>query len=318
MADTVKDYMVPREKVRFVTPDMTVEDVRQALMNSSFHGFPIVENDYLLGFVTAKDLLRCIDRPNERIRNVIRSGSFCATPSMSISDATRILFRYGIRNLPVVDENTKKVVGIISNIDVVRSHIEKTRQSKVESVKAFLEKYNDVKIRVMPGIVKVPIEEVIPTQKEVYLDELAGRQYELKRGLNEPLIMIKRRNGYLLVDGHHRVMAAKELGYKELRATVLVPNDLDVKLGLEKTAERWGLKSLDDVVIKNDAKHPFMEAATMLLPSEQADGINQRLMKSENSRRPFGAPLRGCIGRRRPLQFRRIESGNNSRPSSVI
>ncbi|MBR4227247.1 MAG: CBS domain-containing protein [Candidatus Methanomethylophilaceae archaeon] len=283
MADTVKDYMVPREKVRFVTPDMTVEEVRQALIGSSFHGFPIVENDYLLGFVTAKDLLRYMDRPNERIRNVIRSGSFCATPSMSISDATRILFRYGIRNLPVVDESTKKVVGIISNIDVVRSHIEKTRQSKVESVKAFLEKYNDVKIRVMPGIAKVPIEEVIPTQKEVYLDELAGRQYELKRGLNEPLIMIKRRNGYLLVDGHHRVMAAKELGYKELRATVLVPNDLDVKLGLEKTAERWGLKSLDDVIIKNDAKHPFMEAATMLLPSEQADGINQRLMESENN-----------------------------------
>ena len=289
MADTVKDYMVPREKVRFVTPDMTVEEVRQALINSSFHGFPIVENDYLLGFVTAKDLLGYMDRPNEKIRNVIRSGSFCATPSMS-SDATRILFRYGIRNLPVVDENTKKVVGIISNIDVVRSHIEKTRQSKVDSVKAFLEKYNDVKIRVTPGIVDVPVEKIIPTQKEVYLDELAGRQYELKRGLNEPLIMIKRRNGYLLVDGHHRVMAAKELGYKTLKATVLVPNDLDVKLGLEKTAERWGLKSLEDVMIKNDGKHPFMEAATMLLASEQADGINQRLMESENQRLP-GNPI---------------------------
>ena len=134
------------------------------------------------------------------------------------------------------------------------------------------------------------MEKIIPTQKEVYLDELAGRQYELKRGLNEPLIMIKRRNGYLLVDGHHRVMAAKELGYKTLKATVLVPNDLDVKLGLEKTAERWGLKSLEDVMIKNDGKHPFMEAATMLLASEQADGINQRLMESENQRLP-GNPI---------------------------
>ncbi len=281
--NTAADYMVPREKVRFVTPDMTVEEVRQALIGSSFHGFPIVENDYLLGFVTAKDLLRCMDRPNERIRNVIRGGSFCATPSMSLDDVTRILFRYGIRNLPVVDETTKKVVGIISNIDVVRSHIEKTRQGKVESVKAFLEKYNDVKIRVTPDIVNVPVDEIIPTQKEVYLDELEGRQYELKRGLNEPLIMIKRRNGYLLVDGHHRVMAAKKLGYKTLKATVLVPSDLETKLGLEKTAERWGLRSLDDVVIKNDAKHPFMAAATMLLPTEQAEGINQRLMENEGS-----------------------------------
>ena len=67
---------------------------------------------------------------------------------------------------------------------------------------------------------------------------------------------------------------------------MLVPNDLDVKLGLEKTAERWGLKSLEDVMIKNDGKHPFMEAATMLLASEQADGINQRLMESENQRLP--------------------------------
>ena len=263
--------------VHTVSPDMTVEQVRQEIINSNFHGFPIVEKGYLLGFVTAKELLRHIDKPDAKIRTVMKRGTLCAIPSMSVDDATRILFRYGLRNLPVVDED-KKLVGIISNIDIVRSQIEKSRPGKVMSVKNFLEQQNGVRMKVVNK--DISIDQIIPTQKEVYMDELVGRQYELKRGLNEPLIVVERRNGYLLVDGHHRIMAAKKLGLKEFKAIVLIPNELDTKFGLEKTAERWGLRTLDDVAIIEGSKHPFMEATTMLLPSEEANGLNQRLMDS--------------------------------------
>lgn len=265
--------------VHTITPDMTVEQVRQEIINSNFHGFPIVEKGYLLGFVTAKELLRHVDKPDANIRSVMKRGTLCAIPSMSVDDATRILFRYGLRNLPVVDED-KKLVGIISNIDIVRSQIEKSRPGKVMSVKNFLEQQNGVRMKVVNK--DIPIDQIIPTQKEVYMDELVGRQYELKRGLNEPLIVVERRNGYLLVDGHHRIMAAKKLGLKEFKAIVLIPNELDTKFGLEKTAERWGLHTLDDVAIIEGSKHPFMEATTMLLPTEEANGLNQRLMDSVN------------------------------------
>ena len=274
---TVGEYMV--RNVHTITPDMTVEQVRQEIINSNFHGFPIVEKGYLLGFVTAKELLRHVDKPDAKIRSVMKRGTLCAIPSMSVDDATRILFRYGLRNLPVVDED-KKLVGIISNIDIVRSQIEKSRPGKVMSVKNFLEQQNGVRMKVVNK--DIPIDQIIPTQKEVYMDELAGRQYELKRGLNEPLIVVERRNGYLLVDGHHRIMAAKKLGLKEFKAIVLIPNELDTKFGLEKTAERWGLHTLDDVAIIEGSKHPFMEATTMLLPTEEANGLNQRLMDSVN------------------------------------
>ena len=274
---TVGEYMV--RNVHTVSPDMTVEQVRQEIINSNFHGFPIVEKGYLLGFVTAKELLRHIDKPDAKIRTVMKRGTLCAIPSMSVDDATRILFRYGLRNLPVVDED-KKLVGIISNIDIVRSQIEKSRPGKVMSVKNFLEQQNGVRMKVVNK--DIPIDQIIPTQKEVYMDELVGRPYELTRGLNEPLIVVERRSGYLLVDGHHRIMAAKKLGLREFKAIVLIPNDLDTKFGLEKTAERWGLHTLDDVAIIEGSKHPFMEATTMLLPSEEANGLNQRLMDSVN------------------------------------
>jgi len=262
--------------VQTVTPDMTVMQVREKIINSNFHGYPIAENGYLLGFVTAKELLRFIDRPDAKMREVMRRGTLCAIPSMSIDDATRALFRYGLRNLPVVDEE-KKIVGIISNIDIVRSQIEKSRPAKVMSVKNVLEQQNGIRLKISNQ--EVPIGELIPTQKEVYMDELIGRQYEIKRGLNEPLIVIKRRNGYLVVDGHHRMMAARKMGLETFNSIVLEPNDLNVKLGLEKTAEKWGLKTLDDVKIIEGAKHPFMEVTTMLLPQEQADGLNKRLIE---------------------------------------
>jgi IMP dehydrogenase len=269
----VGEYMV--RNVQTLDPNMTVRQAMDQIIKSEFHGFPVAENGYLLGFVTAKELLRYIDQPQARIRNVMKRGTFCAIPSMTIADATRILFRYGLRNLPVIDED-RKLIGIISNLDIVRSQIEKSRPNKVMTVKRFLEETNGIKMKVENKDIEV--DRIIPTQKEVYMDELVGRQYELKRGMIEPLIVVERRNGYLVVDGHHRIMAAKKMGMKTYKAIVLIPNVYDVKLGLEKTAEKWGLRSLDDVNIIEGTKHPFMEVTTMLLPSEETDALTRKLI----------------------------------------
>ena len=282
---TVGEYMV--RDVQYVTPNMTVQEVIDKLLDSNFHGFPVVENGYLLGYITAKELLRYTDMPKAKLRSVMTRGTLCAIPSMSIDDATRILFRYGLRNLPVVDEN-KKIVGIISNIDVVRSQIEKSRPAKVMNVKNFMEKQNHVTMRIHNG--EVPISEMIPTQKEVYMDELVGRQYEIKRGLNEPIIVIKRHKGYLVVDGHHRIMAAHRLGMTTFNCIILEPSDLDITLGLEVTADRWGLHSLNDVKIIEGSKHPFMEITTMLLPQEIAGNINHILMERMEENPGPGVP----------------------------
>ena len=276
VSPTVAEYMV--KEVVSITPEMMVKDVIDKMINSNFHGFPIQERGYLLGFVTAKELLKVCDRKDETIRQVMKNGTICCKPNMTIEDATRVLFRYGLRNLPVVDDN-KKLVGIISNIDIVRSQIERSRPEKVNNVKSFMEMQNGIRMKVITQ--DVPTELARPTQKEVYRDELIGRQYELKRGLNEPLIVIKRNYGYLIVDGHHRVMAAKELGMKTFRAVVLVPNDMNVALGLEKTADRWGLHNLNDVKIIEGSKHPFIETTTMLLPDEELEHIKDRLVNSD-------------------------------------
>ena len=52
---------------------------------------------------------------------------------------------------------------------------------------------------------------------------------------------------------------------------------MNVPLGLEKTAERWGLHNLDDVRIIEGSKHPFIEMTTVLVPEEEVQAINKRL-----------------------------------------
>jgi IMP dehydrogenase len=275
---TVSDYMVT--SVESVDPEMTVKEVAKKICDSNFHGFPVTQKGYLTGFITAKELLRFTDRPDAEIKEVMKMGTMCAVPDMSMDDAMRVLFRYGLRNLPVVDKKGK-LIGIISNIDVVRSHIEKSRPTKVLSVKTFLEQRNGIHFKIVNG--DVPLNEMLPTQKEVFMDELVGRSYEIKRGLNEPLIVVKRRRGYLVVDGHHRVMAAKQMGYPVFNAVILQPDDYDVTLGLERTAEKWGLRTLDDVKIIEGLKHPFIEMTTTTVNSADLTKLNERLESSHRS-----------------------------------
>jgi IMP dehydrogenase len=258
----VEDYMI-REVVS-IPADFTVEQAIDKLIHTEFHGMPVTENGKLVGFVTAKELLRNISKPKARVIDIIRKGTYTVTPEMGLDDAARVLFRYSLRNVPVVNDKSV-VIGIISNLDIVRSHIERATPNKVLMIKTFLEKKHGITIVVKRRV--VPIESLRPTQTEVFADELLGRQEEIKRGLVEPIIVVQKHDHYLLVDGHHRVLAAKNMGVNQFSAVVLEPNR-DVELGMEKTAKLQHLRTLDDVRIIDGSHHPLVEITTRLLKTE--------------------------------------------------
>jgi IMP dehydrogenase len=180
---------------------------------------------------------------------------YVARDFMDLRDAARVMFRTGHSKLPVVDENNR-LVGIISNADVIRSQIEKVDPDKVEKLKKTIEKVHGVKTNVRRG--KVETARLIPTQSRIYADELRGRIHEIKRGLAEPIVVIKKDSRYYLVDGHHRVIAATKLGIRELDAYIIeVPRN--VELGIEKLVRKKGLKSVRDIEIIEDVPHPLVE-----------------------------------------------------------
>ena len=97
----------------------------------------------------------------------------------------------------------------------------------------------------------------MPTQSKVYMDELDGRSYEITKGLAEPLIVVRRKGKLILIDGHHRAVAANRMRMKELEAYI-IDIDSDVELGIERTARNMRLRSLDDVQILDESRCAFL------------------------------------------------------------
>ncbi|WP_136602189.1 CBS pair associated ParBc domain-containing protein [Salinigranum halophilum] len=254
---TVQEYMT--RDVATVSPTDTVAAVARRIVESDGHnGFPVCEARKVEGFITASDLLLAAD--DALIFTVMTEDLIVAHPDMDINDAARVILRSGIRKLPVVDD-AGNLVGIISNTDVIRSQIERATPEKVGKLMRTLEQIHGIKVHEERNV--VPLDGLIPTQARVYADELEGRQYELERGLAEPLVVIDNAGTNLLADGHHRVMAADRLGIEEMDAYVIVVDD-PVELGMERTARKEGLESIRDIEVVDYARHPLVETTRRL------------------------------------------------------
>ena len=246
-------------EVQTVSPTDTVADVAQRIKENEGHnGFPVSEGRKVQGFVTASDLLLVDD--DAPIFTLMSEDIVVGHPDMNVIDAARVILRSGIQKLPVVDD-ADNLVGIISNTDVVRSQIERATPEKVGKLMRTLEQIHGVSLRKEHR--RVELDRLTPTQDRVYADELEGRQYELERGLAEPLVVIDNAGDLVLADGHHRVMAAAQLGIEEMDASTIVLDER-VALGMQRTAETEGLYSIDGIEVVAYGRHPLLETTERL------------------------------------------------------
>ncbi|MCD1295134.1 hypothetical protein CUJ83_09000 [Methanocella sp. CWC-04] len=272
----VGDYMTG--KVITVSPDDTVMDVIKLTRETGHDGFPVTRDGKVEGYISSLDMLLC--ESDELIKNVMSKNLIVAHPSMEINEVARVIFRLGVSKLPVVDDSGV-LVGIITNSDVIRSQIERADPQKVWKLKKTLETLHNISITVTRG--EVDINDLKPTQSKVFADELEGRIYELKKGLAEPIIVIRKpSNVLILADGHHRVVAAKRIGVKKIDAYILELSK-EIPLGMERSARDAGLKTLDDIEILDYAKHPLIEITERLMMRESKGSLEEIEKKSVES-----------------------------------
>lgn len=259
----VKDYMT--KNVISVSPDTKTNDVINLMRESHHNSYPVVKEGKLVGMITAFDLVA--KKHCEFVEGIMTKKLVVANQDLSINDASRVMFRRGISRMPVINEKGE-LVGIITNTDMVRSHIERSTPNKVEYFKKTLEQLYGIHTTLK----HIPVEtkKLRPTQDRVYADELEGRAYELEKGLAEPAIVVKTGDRWILVDGHHRAVASSQRGYETVDSYVI---DLgqDIKLGMEKTADKAGIKTFDDIEIIDDDKHPLI-AITESMQDQESKG----------------------------------------------
>ncbi|TAJ45044.1 CBS pair associated ParBc domain-containing protein [Methanofollis fontis] len=254
----VKDYMT--YDVVTVGIHETGKGVIDKIQKTGHDGFPVVNDQKeVVGYISARDLLAV--HPGTPVERIMSRHLIVADPEMSINDAARVIFRSGIQKLPVVDEHNR-LIGIISNADVIRSQIERVSPEKVYNFMDTLRRLHGIEPTLKRGY--VPIDELLPTQARIYQDELEGRIYEIKKGLAEPLIVVKRPGRYILVDGHHRAIAAKRLGHKTLDAYIIMIAE-NLELGMERTARAQNLRTLNDIAVMDYARHPLVAVTHRLV-----------------------------------------------------
>ncbi|HJJ38767.1 MAG TPA: CBS domain-containing protein [Methanocorpusculum sp.] len=231
----------------------TVKDVVSLIRESHHDGFPVLSRGKVVGMISARDVVGA--SASAPVAPLMRPVILKVQSNDAMADVARKMFRFCVDKLPVVD-GEGLFVGIVSNADVIRSQIERVTPEKVFQYIETLRKLYGLDPHLSRG--DVPVRELIPTQDKVYLDELDGRTYEINKGLAEPLVVVRRNDKYILVDGHHRAVAANRMRLASLDAYIIDVDSAE-ELGIEKTSRSMRLWSLDDVKILNESRHSIIE-----------------------------------------------------------
>jgi CIC family chloride channel protein len=120
---TAQDVM--QRIVETLEADMTGDEVIKAFSRSHHRGFPVVENNKLVGLVSQTDLQKIRNHllPKETfLKEIMTPQPVTVTPINSLSHVLYLLDRYKISRLPVVEG--KKLIGIITRADIIRAEAE--------------------------------------------------------------------------------------------------------------------------------------------------------------------------------------------------
>ncbi|MDK2372983.1 MAG: IMP dehydrogenase [Candidatus Korarchaeota archaeon] len=117
MAKAVKraESFIIRDVVT-VTPDDTVETARSIMKEMDISGLPVVAEGRLVGIITRRDVYFAEDG-NQVVREVMTKDVITVSPDITPQEARKIMSRYKIEKLPVVDDYGR-LVGLITAKDV--------------------------------------------------------------------------------------------------------------------------------------------------------------------------------------------------------
>ncbi|MDF5714530.1 MAG: chloride channel protein [Rhizonema sp. NSF051] len=111
---------VMEEGVETLEAGVSVDEAVQAFSRSQHRGFPIVEDNKLVGIVTQSDLLKIRARNligNTSVREIMTGSPLTVSPLDKLSKVLYLLDRYQVSRLPVVE--SRRLVGIITYADII-------------------------------------------------------------------------------------------------------------------------------------------------------------------------------------------------------
>jgi acetoin utilization protein AcuB len=119
----VKNWMI--KKVVTISKNDLIMDALSLMKKFSIRHLPVVENKILIGLITESDL-RQVMIPSllkeMRLDQIMIKNPVTIGPDESLEEAARLIYRYKIGGLPVIDKG--KLVGILTTPDILTAFIQ--------------------------------------------------------------------------------------------------------------------------------------------------------------------------------------------------
>jgi CBS domain-containing protein len=136
MGPKVREHMTDRP--RCVTPETPVSEAAELMASEDVGSLPILDGDELIGVVTDRDIvIRAVAKKKNPqgmpVREVASTELVTVRPEEDLSEALKLMARYQVRRLPVVDEDNH-LVGVLAQADVAAGAKEKAVGEMVEEI----------------------------------------------------------------------------------------------------------------------------------------------------------------------------------------
>jgi len=127
---TVRDLLRAKksQEVWSVSPDILVYRALQLLDEKKIGALPVVEKGELVGIVSERDYARKVILEGKSSRETPTKGImstklYVVNPESTVEECMALMNEQRIRHLPVIEKGTKRLLGVISIGDVLKSII---------------------------------------------------------------------------------------------------------------------------------------------------------------------------------------------------
>lgn len=105
-----------------VKPEDTMDHVKNILREYKISGTPVTEGDELVGIVSIEDVIRSLIDGNmkEEVKDKMSSNVVTLYSDEPLVHVINQFEKHGFGRFPVIDRKSKKLVGIITKVDIIR------------------------------------------------------------------------------------------------------------------------------------------------------------------------------------------------------
>lgn len=116
--------------------DMTVSTAAQLMRRYGHEGFPVVENDHLIGILTRSDVDRALHhgRGETSIRSILYTGPVYVSPDAPVDQVQKVMLENSLGQVPVVEHG--RFIGIVTRTDLIKLFSPPTGDSRAQEIRA--------------------------------------------------------------------------------------------------------------------------------------------------------------------------------------